>query len=123
VRPDLPPADSLSATLRFANGAFGVYTQTFAADGPWDRFAHVIGDQGALRVDTRRLEVTASGQTISHAYEIDNVQAELADFARVIQDNQPLRSSPAEALKDVALLEAMFESARTGRAVAPAHIT
>ena len=122
VRPDLPPADTLSATLRFANGAFGVYTQTFAADGPWDSFAHVIGDQGALRVNPHRLEVTAGGRTTSHDYEIDNVQAELADFARVIGHSQPLRSSPAEALKDIALLEAMFESARTRRVATPATI-
>jgi predicted dehydrogenase len=123
VRPDLPPADTLSATLRFASGAFGVYTQTFAANGPWDRFAHVIGDLGALRVNPGLLEVTAGGLTTSQNFEIDNVQAELADFARVIQEGQPLRSTPAEALQDVALLEAMFDSARTGQAVAPARIT
>jgi predicted dehydrogenase len=122
VREDLPPADSLSATLRFASGAFGVFTKTFAAEGPWDSFAHVIGDRGALRVNTGLLEVTAGGLTTSQSFEIDNVQAELADFARVLQAGQPLRSTPAEALQDVAVLEAMFESARQGRPVAPARI-
>jgi len=123
VRPDLPPADTLSASLRFASGAFGVYTQTFAAHGPWASFAHVIGDLGALRVNPGLLEVTAGGLTTSQNFEIDNVQAELADFARVLQEGQPLRSTPAEALQDVAILEAMFESARTCQAVAPARIT
>jgi predicted dehydrogenase len=43
VREDMPPADTLNATLRCANGAFGIFTKTFAAEGPWDNFAHVIG--------------------------------------------------------------------------------
>ena len=123
VREDLPPADSLSATLRFASGAFGVFTRTFAADGPWADFAHVVGDRGALRVNPGRLEVTAGGLTTTQTFEIDNVQAELADFASIIQDGRPVLSTPAEALQDVAVLEAMFDSARLGHAVAPARIT
>jgi len=122
VRADLPPADTLSATLRFESGAFGAFTKTFAADGPWEAFAHVVGNQGALRVNTTKLEVTAGGLTTTQAFEIDNVQAELADFARVIQQGQPLRSTPAEALRDVALLEAMFDSAREGRPIQPAKV-
>ncbi len=122
VRADLPPADSVSATLRFTSGAFGVFTRTFAAEGPWPDFAHVIGDRGALRVNPGQLEVTAGGLTTSQTFDMDNVQAELADFARIIQDGQPLRSTPAEALQDVAVLEAMFDSARLGRPIVPARI-
>jgi len=122
VREDLPPADTLSATLRFESGAFGVFTRTFAADGPWDKFAHVIGDKGALRVNPGQLEITAGGLTTTQSFEIDNVKAELADFAAIVQDAKPLRSTPAEALRDVALLEAMFDSAREGRPVQPAKI-
>ena len=123
VREDLPPADTLSATLRFESGAFGVFTKTFAAEGRWPSFAHVLGDRGALRVNTGQLEITAGELTTTQSFEIDNVHAELADFARIIQQGQPLRSAPAEALRDVALLEAMFDSARLGRPVQPAKIT
>jgi len=123
VREDLPPADTLSATLRFESGALGVLTKTFAADGPWDKFAHVIGDQGALRVNTSQLEITAGGLTTRQSFEIDNVKAELADFAAIVRDGKPLRSTPAEALRDVALLEAMFDSAREGQPARPAKIT
>jgi predicted dehydrogenase len=122
VRPDLPPADTLSATLRFENGALGVFTRTFAAEGPWDKFAHVIGDRGGVRVSYGSLEITAGGLTTTQSFEIDNVQAELADFARIVQAGQPMRSTPAEALQDVALLEAMFDSARLGREVQPTRI-
>ena len=119
LRDDLPPADTLSATLRFASGAFGVFTKTFAAEGPWPSFAHVIGDRGALRVNTSQLEITAGGLTTTQSFEIDNVRAELADFARIVQEGKPMRSTPAEALRDVALLEAMFDSGREGRPVHP----
>jgi len=122
VREDLPPADSLSATLRFESGAFGIFTKTFAAEGPWDSFAHIIGDRGALRVNSGRLEVTSEGKTTRQSFDIDNVRAELADFARVVQEGKALHSTPEQALQDVAVLEAMFDSARVGRVVQPARI-
>jgi predicted dehydrogenase len=122
VREDLPPADSLSATLRFESGALGIFAKTFAAEGPWDRFAHVIGDGGALRVNSGRLEVTSEGKTTRQAFDIDNVRAELADFACVVREGKALHSTPEQALQDVAILEAMFDSARQGRAVQPARI-
>ena len=122
VRDDLPPCDTLSATLRFDSGAFGTYTKTFAAEGPWDSAAHVIGDRGALRVSSRQLEVTADGHTSSQPFAIDNVRAELEDFARCVGQGRVLRSTPEEALQDVAIFEAMFESARQGRAIEPARI-
>jgi predicted dehydrogenase len=122
VRDDLPPCDTLSATLRFDSGAFGTYTKTFAAEGPWDSAAHVIGERGALRVNSRQLEVTTDGHTSSQPFAIDNVRAELEDFARCVEQGRVLRSTPEEALQDVAIFEAMFESARQGRAVEPARI-
>lgn len=122
VRDDLPPCDTLSATLRFDSGAFGIYTKTFVGAGPWDSYAHVIGDRGALRVNNRQLEVTSGGQTTSRSFAIDNVQAELADFARCVEQGQVRHSTPLEALQDVAILEAMFDSARAGHAVEPARL-
>ena len=122
VREDLPPADSVSATVRFDSGAFGIFTKTFAAEGPWDGFAHVIGDRGALRVNPEVLEITAGGLKTTQSFEIDNVKAELADFARIVQEGKALRSTPEQALQDVAILEAMFDSARAGRTVQPARI-
>ena len=61
-REDLPPVDTLSATLRFMSGAFGVFTVTVTADSPWGDHLHVVGAQGALRIDANRLEVTVGGR-------------------------------------------------------------
>jgi predicted dehydrogenase len=122
VRSDLPPCDTLSATLRFDSGAFGIYTRTFAASGPWDSFAHVIGDEGALRVNNGRLELTRGAKTTSQSFAIDNVEAALVDFARCIEEGRVDKSTPEQGLQDVAILEAMFDSARKGLAVNPARI-
>ncbi len=119
VRADLPPADTLSATLRFDSGAFGSFTVTFVNEAPWESFAHVIGDRGALRVNWKQLEVTTGGKTSAQTFEGNAVQAELADFAHVVQYGGALRSTPLDALQDVAVIEAMLESARTSCAVKP----
>ncbi len=36
----LPPADTLTAALRFENGALGSYTVTYAATAPWPPLLH-----------------------------------------------------------------------------------
>ena len=122
VRPDLPPTDTLSATLRFDSGAFGSYTKTFAAAAPWESFIHVVGDRGALRVNSKKLEVTVDGKTTTQTFEVNAVQAELADFAHLIEHGGPLKSPPVEALQDVAIIEAMLNSGRTGQIVKPERV-
>ena len=122
LREDLPPVDTLSATLHFENGAFGVFTMTTAADSPWGDHLHVVGDQGALRIDSGQLVVTAAGKTSAQSFLGNNVQAELVDFARAIQQGTPPAATPQEALQDVAIIEAMLDSARTGLPVKPQRI-
>jgi predicted dehydrogenase len=122
VREDLPPADTLSATLRFESGAFGSFTATYAGEAPWDNYAHVIGDRGALRVNYQELEVTIDGKTSSQSFTGNAIQAELADFARAIQQGGMVGSTPQDALQDVAIIEAMLESAQNARIVKPQRI-
>ncbi len=121
-RPDLPPADTLSATLRFESGAYGVFTMTVAADCPWGDHLHVVGDRGALRIDQHRLEVTVGQKTTAQVFAADTVQVELAEFARAIRQGVSIIATPAEALQDVAVIEAMLASARTGAPVKPQRI-
>lgn len=123
VRPDLPPADTLSATFRFDSGAFGTWTVSFAAGLPWETPMQILGTSGALRISNRQLEVFSGdpAQPHSQPFAINNVEAELADFARVIH-GAPLHNTPEQALQDVAVIEAMLESARTGCTVQPERI-
>jgi predicted dehydrogenase len=123
IRPDLPPVDTLNATLQFDNSVVGTYTVTYAAAAPWPPALHVVGDQGALRVHREELQVTRNGtlQTVPVTGR-RGVDFELAAFAQAIRDRRPHRNSPQETLQDVAVIEAMLQSAATGQRVAPKRI-
>ncbi len=122
TRADLPPADTLSATLRFKNGVIGSYTVTYAAGAPFPTYLTVVGDDGVVRVNRGSLEVTAHGETRHEdlsAYR--NVTEELAAFAAAVRDGEPHHNSALEALRDLAVIEALLhvcperQSHRTGR--------
>ena len=49
--------------------------------------------------------------------DIDQFQAELDDFAQCILENRPTRVPGEEGLRDVKIMMAIYESARTGQAV------
>ena len=116
VRADLPPADTLGATLHFANGAIGSYLVTYAAAAPWAGALHVTGEAGSLRVDRGRIELAAGGEVqVFETIERDGVQGELSAFAAAVRTNAPHRNTPAEGLRDVAVVEAMLRSAASGQ--------
>ena len=49
--------------------------------------------------------------------QIDHFAAELDAFARSIQENSPFRAAGEEGMRDVKIMMAIYESARTGAAV------
>ncbi len=118
-RPDLPPADTLAAVLHFANGAIGTYTVTYGAGSPLhDNAIHVVGSRGALRVTAQEVRLVRGepAQAQERAFEPQpySVQRELAAFADAIQHGRAIRNTPEEALQDLAVVEAMLESAQEG---------
>lgn len=124
VLPDLPPADTISTTLRFANGVLGAYMASYAVGAPWPPQIHIVGEKGALRVIRGEIEITKQGttQTIKcSAY--DGVQKELAAFAAAIRTGEPHRNSPEEALRDLAVIEAMLRAAESGQTVEVAAVS
>jgi predicted dehydrogenase len=120
--PELPPVDTLAATLRFENGVLGGYVATYATAAPWPPQLYIAGREGTLRVQRREIELTADDATQTLTTEgYNGVEVELKAFAQTIRQGQPHRNPPVEALQDLAVLEAMLESAATGRAVRPAR--
>lgn len=116
VLPDLPPADTISATLHFKNGTLGTYLASYAVGAPWPPHLHIVGDQGALRVLRGEIELTKQGTTQTLKYPaFDGVQKELAAFATSIRTGEPHRNPPEEALGDLAIIEAMLQAAASGR--------
>jgi predicted dehydrogenase len=112
-------ADTLSATLHFANGVVGSYLVTYAAGAPWSGALQVVGDAGAMRIQRGEIELVRGreSETIPCA-KFDGVQNEFAAFAAAITEGQSHTNTPEEGLLDVAVIEAMLRSAQSGAQVA-----
>lgn len=124
IRADLPPADTLAATLTFVNGAVGVYLATYAVHAPWSSVLHITGETGSLRVHRDQLDVTREGTTRTVPVTLNlGVERELAAFAAAIRQGQPHRNAPSQAWQDVAVIEAMLRAAETGCRIAPEQVT
>lgn len=123
-RPDLPPPDTLSVSLQFKSGALGTLLLTFAAGSPWPQDLDIVGEGGALRVATDKIEVTRGGKTETISFPPrqdcrEDIRSEMAGFAAAIGSEQLHRNPPEECLRDLALLDAILRSAQTGRRCAP----
>jgi predicted dehydrogenase len=121
--PELPPADTVAATLRFAGGTMGVYLATYATGAPWPPQLHIGGSAGSLRVQRKEIELTRAGKTERiETAGFDGVEKELIAFAESIRSGAPHRNSPNEAFADLAVVEAILDSAAKGHPVQPAIV-
>lgn len=115
-RPDLPPADTLTAALRFVNGAVGSYTVTFALEYSGSHpDLTVVGERGVLSISRTSVTLTTAAGSERHDFNSPAVQLEYAAFADAIQHGTPHRNTPQAALVDVQVIDAMLTAARTGQ--------
>ena len=137
--PYLPPADSTTAILSFASGAEGAYRLTFAAPhSAGDQGLRLTGSNGTLLAGFNRfsprdfrhnwIRVQTSGRkrfvpVMDDLFVRGGVYETLSHCIEVVQHGAPLVSSPAQALRDVAVVEAMLESSRLKRPVKPAMLS
>jgi UDP-N-acetyl-2-amino-2-deoxyglucuronate dehydrogenase len=131
--------DTAVACVRFASGALGVIQATTSVWPGLPKTIAVHGDRGSVVVeqeDVQRWEfnpptpeddairqrfaqkVGASGGSsnpaaISHVYHA----RQLADFVQAIRERRPPAVDGREGRKAVALIQAVYESAATGRAI------
>lgn len=124
LRADLPSPDTLGATFHFASGALGSYAVTYAGGAPWYGPLQVVGEDGAVQMwRDGRVALTTGGET--HMEQIEaftGVRDELAAFAAAVQHGEDHYNTPQEALRDVALVEAMLFAAESGAHETPAHV-
>jgi predicted dehydrogenase len=119
VRADMPPLDTVSSTIQFESGALGTFGLTFSAASPSDSGLTVVCENGMIRVRNDQLEVTQSGQTDRSFFSERGVYEEFMALSEAIRNGVPHRNTAQEALRDVALLEAMFRSGEAGQIVRP----
>ena len=123
LQPDLPPVDTICTALRFECGAVGSYSMTVAVQPPWDRLLSIVGQKGSLQVERWEVLISqgeeARALPLADHADLPAIEAELTAFAVAIRQGTTYRNTPQEALQDVALVEAMLQSAQTGERVAP----
>ncbi len=123
--PYLPPADSVTALLSFASGAEGAYRLTFAAPySAGDQGLRLTGSMGTLLAGFNRFSPrdfrhnwvrvqSKQGRrfipVMDDLFVPGGVYETLSHCIEAIQGGAPLVSSPAQALRDVAVVEAMLE--------------
>lgn len=119
-RPDLPPFDTVAATITFRSGAVGGYLVSYAHEAPWPSPLLVVGESVAIKVDTRSLELTRNGETTVETFSSAHfaVEDEFRLFAEAIRSGRLTHNPPEEALADVALVDAIMLSARSATRVA-----
>jgi L-gulono-1,4-lactone dehydrogenase len=136
--PYLPPADSVTAILSFASGAEGAYRLTFAAPySAGDQGLRLTGSKGTLLAGFNRfsprdfrhnwIRLQTSGRkrfipVTDDLFVPGGVYETLSHCFEAVQNGAPLVSSPAQALRDEAVAEAMVESSRLKRPVKPATL-
>jgi predicted dehydrogenase len=136
--PYLPPADSVTAIISFGSGAEGAYRLSFAAPSTaGDQGLRLTGAKGTLLAGFHRfsprdfrhnwIRVQTGGTrrfipVMDDLFVPGGVYDTLSHCIDAVQHGAPLVSSPAQALRDVAVVEAMLESSRLKRAVKPAAL-
>ena len=116
--------EAISAVLRFPRGRLATFSCSFgAADAS---HFQLIGTRGDVRADPAyeyndalRLHVTIDGETRERRYpRRDQFGPELLYFSECILDDREPEPGAIEGLIDVMVMESIFESVQTGRAVA-----
>jgi predicted dehydrogenase len=112
-----------AAILRFPSGRLAQFTASLALSSVSSY--RVVGTKGDLLVEPAYSYVeelqhtlTIDGRKSSRKFfRRDQFAPELVTFSRCILDGEQPEPSGEEGLADIRIIEALFESARTGRAV------
>jgi predicted dehydrogenase len=114
---------SMTGILWFSEGRIATFDCGF--DLPLRQTVEIAGTQGVVTVPDLWQPAPRATFLVRHEQKIDEVAIEgedqivhmLEDFGRAVLQNQPVRPAPDEAVKTLAVLDALTRSARTGQAV------
>lgn len=119
---NIPPVDTLAATLQFENSALATYAASYAETPAIRTPLVVVGTQAILKVGRGVIEIERDGQTESQSVpSLDGVRLELAAFADALSGGAPHINTPEEALRDLAIIEAILASGTSGKVEAVAN--
>lgn len=132
VDKNLPPPDTISSTFKLENGCPGTFVMIVSSSSP-RIFWRVVGLNGAVQIERGNVngqhgymvrKVNADGQSTEAFYPFSGVTDELKMFLNNVNSEgshakYDPRLSYLEGARDVAVLEAMLESAEKQGAAVP----
>jgi UDP-N-acetyl-2-amino-2-deoxyglucuronate dehydrogenase len=131
---DIEVEDTAVATLEFANGALGTLEVATSVYPGYQRRLELTGSEGTIILEHDRIisadlrtplaeppapavEDTNASDTSAIVSDIGGHRRILEDFLHAIKTNSTPRCDGREGRRSVALVQAIYESARTGEAV------
>lgn len=111
--------ESVTWSMKFPSGINAYCSTTYAFNGI-NRF-NAYGDKGWFGLNPGYsyngiTGTTSRGEAIAFP-EMDQFAAEMDDFALCVQNNRPSRVSGEEGLRDLKVIEAIYDSIRNGNAI------
>ena len=115
-----------TALIRYDNGAVMLLETSYSLNGDGITKREVFGDKGGIRCDSQgiRLYSEMNGYMVNVTPDISNLkegkdgfQAELEHFIDCVQNGTPCRATADDGIIVMKILDAIYESARTGHEV------
>lgn len=113
--------ETLIGTLTFPSGAVSQFDCSLRSAGR--AFGDVLGSKGTIAVqrqwfpDAKRAVILLNGQEVEVLDGGDPYQNEVDVFVKAIQDGEPLPIPPLDGAKNMAVVDAILASARSGKPV------
>jgi predicted dehydrogenase len=138
VHTHLQADDTTVATLKFPDGALGVIEASTALWPGWSRRIEICGEHGSACLEDDRIvrwdfadprpedeairaapadDAMGSGAGVPGGIALTGHQRQVADLVAAIRDGRPPAIDGPEGRKAVALVHAIYESARLGTSV------
>ncbi len=116
--------DTVTLTARLRSGALLTFLASTSAYGELPIRMSVMGDQGCVVTESERITrfQTATEEELPSFAAVDQQLAQLHDFVAAVRGERPPLVTAAQARSAVAFIEAVYESGRTGRPVAPSPV-
>jgi len=118
-RPDQDPTDTLLANLHFESGAIGHLTYSVGVAREEPSPVRVYGTSGSIAIHDDHLTVTTTDgdEHIDCSGAENPYKLELLDFYRAVRDGKTPDVTPQDALADLAVIDAAFQSSRQGTTI------
>lgn len=120
IRPDDDQEDTMLANLRFESGAIGHLIYSVGVLEREEPPIRIFGTEGSMDVHPRQIVVTdASGnqETLDFSDAPSGYEEELADFYRAVAEGKTPDVTPSQALSDLEVISAAFQSSANGQTI------